>query len=107
MYDYSQMKEAFSRPLRRAGGAASALLMFAALLLAAAGVSANEPMTLDAVRERVMQDYPAVSQISTGEAAELMARDDGVLLFDVREADEYAVSRIPGAIRVDPGIWTF
>lgn len=68
---------------------------------------ANEGFSLDAIRGRVVSDYPAVSQLSTAELAEVMSRDDNVLLFDVREEGEYAVSRIPGAVRVDPGIWTF
>jgi len=82
-------------------------LMAVTLLSGSARLLANEGFSLDAIRGRVASDYPAVSQLSTAELAELLGRDDNVLLFDVREEGEYAVSRIPGAVRVDPGIWTF
>ena len=39
--------------------------------------------------------------------AAALARKNDVLLLDVRESEEYAVSRIPGAVRVDPGIWSW
>ena len=45
--------------------------------------------------------YPGVRTVTTGAlAAEL--GDRGPLLLDAREADEYAVSHLPGARRVDP-----
>jgi len=40
------------------------------------------------------------AQISQEEAKEMMAKDDGHLIVDVRRADEYAAGHIPGAILV-------
>ena len=78
------------------------------LLLVAAPIAASaaEPFTLDAVRAEVKKDYAGVAHLPAESLAEALAAKDGVLLFDVREREEYAVSRIHGAVRVDPGIWT-
>lgn len=40
------------------------------------------------------------TQISQAEAKEMMAKDDGHVIVDVRREDEYNVGHIPGAIRV-------
>jgi rhodanese-related sulfurtransferase len=77
-------------------------LCVAGFLMAADGWAA-ERFTLDAVREQVRKTYPQVQHISTRALTDAAA-DGGVLLVDVREPREYQVSRIPGAIRVDPGI---
>jgi rhodanese-related sulfurtransferase len=39
--------------------------------------------------------------------ASMLASGAPVVLFDVREEEEYQVSRLPGALRADPGAWTF
>ncbi|GBE42566.1 putative adenylyltransferase/sulfurtransferase MoeZ [bacterium BMS3Bbin10] len=75
------------------------------LLLAPVLASAKDPVTLDAIRAKVRQDYPGVQQLSTKALAERIARGAPVVLLDVREKQEFAVSRIRGAQRVDPGIW--
>lgn len=80
--------------------------MLLALTLIAPQLShAREPFTLDAVRAQVKQDFGSVAQLSTQALAAQVTRGANILLLDVREADEYAVSRIEGAQRVDPGIW--
>ncbi len=89
-----------TRVLTRA--AAFALLMLALAPLLA---SAKEPFTLDAVRAEVRQDYASVQQLSTQALAGRMARGAPLVLLDVRGKSEFAVSRIKGAQRVDPGIW--
>lgn len=38
------------------------------------------------------------------QADQLIRERRDVLVLDVREADEFAVSHIPGAVRVDPGL---
>ena len=40
------------------------------------------------------------TQISQAEAKEMMAKDDGHVIVDVRREDEYNAGHIPGAIRV-------
>ena len=78
-----------------------------ALSLAVSQASAKEPFTLEGVRAQVKQDYDGVAHLSTEALAAALARKDDVLLLDVREEREYAVSRIPGAVRVDPGVWSW
>ncbi|MHA1164745.1 MAG: rhodanese-like domain-containing protein, partial [Alphaproteobacteria bacterium] len=68
-------------------------------------ILAAEHFTLDTVRAQVRQDFKGVPHLSTGELARAMAAKDNLLVLDVRERNEFAVSRIKGAHRVDPGIW--
>lgn len=89
-----------TRFLMRAAHLALLLLLLAPVL-----ASAKDPFTLDTIRAKVRQDYPGVQQLSTKALAERMARGAPVVLLDVREKQEFAVSRIKGAQRVDPGIW--
>lgn len=46
--------------------------------------------------------FPEVSSITAQNLQDLLARKDKPILIDVRQAEEYAVSHIKGAIRVDP-----
>ena len=84
-----------------------AATLFALALVGTPAVApAAEPFTLDAVRAEVRQDYRHVAHLPADALAKALADARDVLLFDVREREEYAVSRIHGAVRVDPGIWT-
>jgi rhodanese-related sulfurtransferase len=61
----------------------------------------SDPRTsLDAVERAVARLIP-VAEITP---RALAARLGEVVLFDVREAEEHAMSRLPGAIRLDPGM---
>jgi rhodanese-related sulfurtransferase len=84
------------------GFAAFALLL--AIVLLASPIAAK-PFTLDAVRAQVRQNYASVPQLSTSDLEKAIAAKDNLLVLDVREKQEFAVSRIDGAQRVDPGIW--
>ena len=44
-------------------------------------------------------DTLGYTQISQAEAREMMAKDDGHVIVDVRREDEYNAGHIPGAIR--------
>ena len=46
------------------------------------------------------QNTAAYKQISQEEAKEMMSRDDGHVIVDVRRQDEYAAGHIPGAILI-------
>ena len=70
------------------------------------GVAA-EPFTLDAVRADVRQNYQGVKHLSTDTLARMLDGKEPILLLDVREREEFAVSHIPGAVRVDPGTWSW
>jgi len=46
-----------------------------------------------------------VAQLPANALVNIMRQEEDFLLLDVRESQEFAVSRIAGAERVDPGIW--
>ncbi len=46
--------------------------------------------------------YPNISQISPDKLVEMQKGGNRLVLLDVREADEYSVSRLKGALRVSP-----
>ena len=62
------------------------LLILAALLITACNKETKES--------------PGYTQITQSEAKEMMAKDDGHVIVDVRREDEYNEGHIPGAIRV-------
>ena len=55
-------------------------------------------LTLDKVRN----DFPGVEQISTDSLARLLEANENIILLDARKAEEYAVSHLDGAQRIDP-----
>jgi len=71
------------------------ILCFSALLLLLVGCASAEKHeeTPDLTKERY-------SQISQEEAQEMMTRDDGHVIVDVRRQDEYDAGHIPGAILI-------
>ena len=70
------------------------ILVFLLLLVFTAGCSASAP-TADTEKSS-----PGFHQISQEEAKEMMAKDDGHVVVDVRRQDEYDAGHIPGAILV-------
>lgn len=61
-------------------------------------------MAWPAVKHLVRTSFPDVAQVSTDSLAARLADPSAQgLLLDVREAPEYAVSHLPGAVRIDPG----
>jgi rhodanese-related sulfurtransferase len=100
------------RPSRRlaltAGGAALAGMGGVALVWPWPSVwpgglpdPADPRTTMEAVEQAVARLLP-VPEITGAELARRLAAGERVVLFDVREAEEYAQSRIPGALRVPP-----
>ena len=63
--------------------------------------------SLQNIHADIKQRYPSVSHISAATLAQrIKAEGPGnFLILDAREKDEFAVSHLPGAIRVNPGIW--
>ncbi len=51
-----------------------------------------------AARGVAQEKEAGYKQISQEEAAEMMEKDDGHIILDVRRQDEYASGHIPGAI---------
>lgn len=75
----------------------AALLMFAGPALPAQAFSLSE------VEQDVTEDYPGIAHVMPDAVIGKPAGKD-VVLFDVREAGEFAVSRLPGAVRIQPGM---
>lgn len=59
--------------------------------------------SLAAVEAQVEHDFPEVTHLPPSDLEARLGSDD-VVVLDVREPAEYAVSRLPGALRVDPGM---
>lgn len=71
------------------------LLMFATVFLLLTGCSSSgQPVDSDGT---VYQSYRRISQ---EEAREMMIKDDGHIVVDVRRQDEYDAGHIPGAILI-------
>lgn len=86
------------RPQRLARPAAGAVLI-ALLALTACTDQASEP-TWDGVEARISETFPGVPSIDTAGLSELMQDPlQTVVLLDVREPDEFAVSHLDGAVR--------
>ena len=69
-----------------------------------AASSEQAGLTLQSIQRDIENDYPAVKHIKSGDLGIVMETQTGVVVFDVRAREEYAVSRLKGAIRVDPDI---
>jgi len=89
---------------------AAALAIAAGLLaLASVGVAifmraAGPTLDLATIERDVVRRWPMIDQLGRVDLERLLADQRDVALIDVREPAEYAVSRLPGAIRVAPDI---
>ncbi len=70
----------------------------------ASNVIAGAKSPLDKVEADVRVKFDDVTHVAPEDFRKKFAGRDDVVVVDVRERSEYAVSRIPGAIRVNPGI---
>ena len=70
------------------------VLVFTLLLVFTAGYGTSGPAA------DMEKSSPTFHQISQEEAKEMMAKDDGHVVVDVRRQDEYDAGHIPGAILV-------
>lgn len=66
------------------------------------GMLLFRPSGLEKIHRSIERSYSTVEHISPAQLAQ--SPSDEFVLFDVRELDEYAVSHLDGAIRVDPDI---
>jgi rhodanese-related sulfurtransferase len=67
---------------------------------------AYEPQDLPSVEAMVATQFADVAHIPSSRLEAMLAAREPIALFDVREAAEFQVSRIAGAVRVDPGQWS-
>jgi len=74
---------------------ASAAFIFGIILM-----SASQAQKLAKIHQKIIRDHPPVQHVNQ---QQLLAMDKHTtVIFDVREQDEFDVSHIEGAIRVDP-----
>lgn len=90
-------------------GRAFRALMLAVAAAASCGVPAvaYEAGDLPKVEAWVRQGYADVAHLTAEDLARRLASGEQVVLFDVREPEEFAVSHITNAIRVDPSVWSW
>jgi len=72
------------------------------LTLLVALPACGQSLGWDAVRGQIRREYPSVRQIPPDTLAAWQAANRPVVLLDIREPNEYAVSRIAGARNVVP-----
>ncbi|MGI9477997.1 MAG: rhodanese-like domain-containing protein [Hyphomicrobiaceae bacterium] len=97
-------------PPRRAGhrliaaGLLVTLFSILSVSVSAHGAGLDDP-ALDAVHRQTAARHARVQHIMAGDLAKLQQQTGGnLLILDVREKEEHAVSRLPGATRVAPSI---
>ncbi len=84
------------------------LLMIATLLALLPQWGCTQDVAWPLVMNKVRSDFPTVTQISTDSLKTWMASGaEQPVLLDVRMADEYAVSHLEGAQRVNPDAESF
>ena len=83
-----------------------AALIPAMMISLLTGPVAAAEFTLPAVQKDIETRYQSVRHISRDELARLMQKNpDDLLLWDVREEEDFRVSHLKGAARLDPGSW--
>ena len=93
-----------SRPLGRRLLLLGLLVLLAAAMWILVFTTTADPVErLAFFKDQVRKRFPQAPQLSTAELATRLASGEEIVLLDVREPEEYAVSHLPGAVRVDPG----
>lgn len=79
-------------------------VFLAALCIAGCDSSATPEEKLETMTRKVAEKFDDVPQLSTSDLAAWLADPDSKppQLLDTREPEEFAVSHLPGAIRIDP-----
>ncbi|MEM9556703.1 MAG: rhodanese-like domain-containing protein [Acidobacteriota bacterium] len=98
------------KQLRRLLVGVAALLALGAVVLAYLWLDLKRRDAVDRlapIKQKVRTDFPEVPQLSVDALAAMLERQDpeepgAPLLLDVREPEEFVVSHLPGALRVDP-----
>lgn len=78
------------------------LAAMVALMGTAYPAMAEENKALSAKHQKIIKDFPSVEHISSGALREM--QDEEVIIFDIREADEFQVSHMEDSILVSPKI---
>jgi rhodanese-related sulfurtransferase len=59
---------------------------------------------LNEIHQWIVKEHPSISHINGSNLESQLQMVDNLLIFDVREIDEFSVSHLDNAIRVDPSI---
>jgi rhodanese-related sulfurtransferase len=83
-------------------------LTASALCVLALQMGCSEDLTWRAVNHMIESDFPTVASITTDSLATRLSDSTArPILLDARSPEEYAVSHLPGAHRVDPEATSF
>lgn len=88
--------------LSACGGALAALAAPCPAQALGFGDLISPPRSLEAIARRLERDYPNLDHLRPEVLASHLAMSNEVRLFDVREADEFAVSHLRNAERLSP-----
>jgi rhodanese-related sulfurtransferase len=66
---------------------------------------AEQNAMLGAVEAKIRASYASIPHMTSAEYEALEASGEPIVLLDARSKEEFAVSHLPGAHYVDPGIW--
>jgi rhodanese-related sulfurtransferase len=78
------------------------LLCFFLIIVGLTSPSYASVDPLPVIDEQLRREFPEIESINAADLQILLNREPGPLILDIREADEYAVSHLKGALRVDP-----
>jgi rhodanese-related sulfurtransferase len=65
---------------------------------------AEGQLCLNDLEKQIEKDYTAVGSLFPHQAHDLLRAGEDVLLLDVRDAAEFEISHLPGAVLIDPEI---
>jgi rhodanese-related sulfurtransferase len=79
------------------------LLLYPLLAIAGlVGPAFAQVDSLPVIDNHLRRNFPEIESIKASELQALLKSKPGPMILDVREADEYAVSHLKGALRIDP-----
>tara|TARA_R100000365_G_C2704048_1_gene41593 strand:- start:75 stop:608 length:534 start_codon:yes stop_codon:yes gene_type:complete len=66
------------------------------------GLSFADPNRLASIDASLQKAFPNIGHISSSDLAAILTGSENVILVDVRSEKEFAVSRLPNAVRISP-----
>jgi rhodanese-related sulfurtransferase len=86
--------------------AATATLAITVCIACGPPAVAGGQRALTDLEQQIARDHPGVRSLTADQFEARLEGDTPALVLDVREQREFEISRIPGALRVDPAIGT-
>lgn len=79
------------------------LLLLAIIMIAGLSHAANAQISpLPIIDQELRASFPDVASITAAELPTLLSGEERPIILDVREPEEFAVSHLQGAVRIDP-----